>query len=127
MELQIGLSVTKTMIVQEKDSARNVGSGGLDVFATPAMLAFMENVALEMVRPYLSEGSDSVGTSADVKHLKAAPIGSAISCTATITSIEGARLQFTIECFDEGGDLIGTSRHGRYIIDIDRFLSKLKV
>lgn len=127
MELQIGLSVTKTMIVQEKDSARNVGSGGLDVFATPAMLAFMENVALEMVRPYLSEGSDSVGTSADVKHLKAAPIGSAISCTATITAIDGARLQFTIECFDEGGDLIGISRHGRYIIDIERFLSKLKV
>jgi len=91
------------------------------------MLAFMENVALEMVRPYLKSGSDTVGTSADIKHLKASPIGSAISCTATITSFEKSRIQFTIECFDASGDLIGTARHGRYIVDTERFLAKLKV
>lgn len=113
--------------MQEKDSAINVGSGGLNVFATPAMLAFMENIAHEMVRPYLSAGQDSVGTSADIKHLKAAPIGSAISCTATITGIEGAHLQFTIECFDASGALIGTARHGRYVINIERFLASLTV
>lgn len=125
MELKEGLSVTKTIIVQDKDSAKSLGSGGLDVFGTPAMLALMENVALEMVRPYLPEGRDTVGISADLQHLKASPIGEAISCTATITTVEGAKIQFTIECFDSKGDLIGTSRHGRFIVDVERFMSKV--
>jgi len=125
MELKKGISVTKSIIVQDKDSAKSLGSGGLNVFGTPAMLALMENAALEMVRPYLPEGSDTVGTSASIKHLKVSPIGAAISCTATLTDVNGPKLDFTIECFDEAGDLIGSARHGRFVVDVARFMAKI--
>lgn len=124
--MQIGQTFTKTIIVQEKDSARSLGSGGLDVFGTPAMIALMENTALLMVRADLSAGSDTVGIEINVKHLKASPIRAEITCTATITAIDGRKISYAIEAKDASGDLIGTANHERFVVDIEKFMSKIK-
>ena len=79
MEIPVGLKAEKTITVAEKDSAKSLGSGGLDVFGTPAMIALMENVALDMIRPHLPEGSDSVGIMINANHMKASPLGAKIT------------------------------------------------
>lgn len=124
--MQIGDSYKKTITVQDKDSARSLGSGGLDVFGTPAMIALMENTALDMVRPSLPEGSDTVGIEINVKHMKASPIGAIIDCTATITAIDGRKITYTIEAKDASGDTIGTATHDRFVVDMEKFMSKVK-
>ncbi len=123
--MNIGQTYTKTITTQDKDSARALGSGGLDVFGTPAMIALMENVALEMVRPSLPEGSDTVGIEINAKHLKASPIGATITCKATITAIDGRKISYKIEAHDGNGQLIGTATHDRFVIDMEKFMSKL--
>jgi fluoroacetyl-CoA thioesterase len=123
--MEIGQTFTKTIIVQDKDSARSLGSGGLDVFGTPAMIALMENTALLMVRTDLPTGSDTVGIEINAKHLKASPIGAEITCKATITAIEGRKISYTIEAKDSHGDTIGTATHDRFVVDMEKFMSKL--
>ena len=125
MEIKVGLTATKEIIVEEKDSAKSLGSGGLDVFGTPAMIALMENVALDMIRPYLPEGNDSVGIKINTDHLKASPIGAKIKCTAEVTAVDGRKVSYKIECLDESGDKIGFSAHERFVVDMERFMSKL--
>ncbi len=124
--MQVGETSSKRIIVQEKDSARVLGSGGLDVFGTPAMIALMENTALDMVRKDLPKGSDTVGIEINAKHLKASAIGTAIICKATITAIDGRKISYSIEATEEeSGKLIGTAIHDRFIVDIEKFMSKL--
>lgn len=123
--MKVGQTSTKKITVQEKDSAKNLGSGGLDVFGTPAMIALMENVALNMLRNSLPEGSDTVGIEINAKHLKASPIGAEITCTATITVIDGRKISYAIEAKDAKGDIIGTATHDRFVVDIAKFVSKL--
>ncbi len=124
--MQVGETLSKRMIVQEKDSARVLGSGGLDVFGTPAMIALMENTALDMLRNDLPEGSDTVGIEINAKHLKASAIGTAVVCTATITAIDGRKISYSIEAVEEeSGKRIGTATHDRFIVDIEKFMSKL--
>lgn len=125
MEIKIGLTATKEIIVQEKDSARALGSGGLDVFGTPAMIALMENVALDMIRPYIPEGNDSVGIKINADHLKASPIGATIKCTATVTAVDGRKVSYNIACYDGANDKIGFAAHDRFVVDMERFMSKL--
>lgn len=125
MELHKGLESTKEIIVQEKDSAKSLGSGGLNVFGTPAMIALMENVALDMVRQYIPIDSDTVGIEINAKHIKASKIGSKITCTAKITDIDGRKISYDIKAFDESGDIIGTASHQRFIVNVDKFMSKL--
>lgn len=125
MNIPQDLTASKEIIVAEKDSAKSLGSGGLDVFGTPAMIALMENVALDMIRPYLPEGNDSVGIKIDAKHLKASPIGASIKCTASVTAVDGRQVSYKIECFDGAGDKIGFASHDRFVVDTDRFMSKV--
>jgi predicted thioesterase len=124
--MEVGQTFTQTLTVQDKDSARSLGSGGLDVFGTPAMIALMEKTALLMVRPSLEAGTDTVGIEINAKHLKASPIGAEITCTATIRAIDGRKISYTIEAKDGHGETIGTATHDRFIVDMDRFMSKLK-
>jgi len=123
--MEIGQTYTQTIIVQDKDSARSLGSGSLDVFGTPAMIALMENTALEMVRPALPEGNDTVGIEINAKHLKASPIGAKITCKATITAIEGRKISYELIATDASGDTIGSATHDRFVVDIVKFMSKL--
>jgi predicted thioesterase len=116
-------SITQSMIVQPNHTAEFLGSGLLPVFATPALIAFMENTAMQLIE--LPEGSSSVGTSISMKHLKASPIHAKIECTATITKIEGRKYAFTIQATDSVGDIIGEATHERVIVNVERVMQKL--
>jgi predicted thioesterase len=120
-----GLKAEKTFTVDEKNTAASWGSGGLPVFATPAMIALMEFTSLSAVQPLLPEGSSTVGTELNVKHLAASPLGSEIRCTAELIEVDRRRLVFKVEAFDET-DKIGEGTHGRFIVDNDRFLKKIQ-
>ncbi len=126
MEIPVGLELEKTITVQEKDSAKSLGSGGLDVFGTPAMIALMENIALEMIRPHLPEGEDSVGMMINAKHMKASLIGAKITGKARITAVDGKKVSYSIACYDESGATIGEAEHDRFVVTVERFMSKLK-
>ncbi len=121
--MEVGMKNTATEIVAEQNTATKLGSGLLPVYATPAMIALMEKCAAECVAPSLEEGKTSVGTLLNVKHISASPVGIKITCTATLTEIDGRRLVFRVEASDEKG-LIGEGTHERFIVDCDRFLAK---
>ncbi len=121
--MEIGIKHTITETVTADKTAAAVGSGLLPVYATPAMIALMEKCAAECVAPYIEDGKSSVGTMLHVKHLSASPVGITITCTATLTEVDGRRLVFALEASDEKGP-IGEGTHERFVIDIERFMSK---
>ena len=96
----------------------------MDVFATPAMVALMENAAMLAVRDHLPEGSATVGTQISTSHLKASPLGASITASAELIEVDGRRLTFAVKAWDEKGT-IGEGTHTRFVVDRERFLSKL--
>ena len=124
MSLKEGLSITQEMVVSEKDSAKYHKSGKLDVFATPAMVAFMENTAVACIDTELEDGMDTVGIQIDTKHIKATKLGEKVTCTANLVKVDGKKLSFEIEASDKDGQ-IGSAFHIRYIIDPVKFMSRL--
>ena len=123
--MEIGLSYTSTVVVDNSNTAAALGSGDMDVFATPAMVALMENAAMNAVAPHLEQGQTTVGTQITTNHIKASALGATISATATLTAVDGRSLTFTIVA-SEGDKTIGEGTHTRFIVDRERFLSKLK-
>ncbi len=124
--MEVGQTYSQVITVREQDSAIALGSGTLMVFGTPAMIAYMENTALKMVESDLPAGSGTVGIEMNAKHTKASAIGAKITISAKITEIDGRRIAYAIEAKDEKGDLIGSADHQRFIVDAERFMSKLK-
>ena len=118
-----GLSLKQTKVVTFEDTAANYGSGFLEVFATPGLLAFMEHTSLMLVQPFLEPGFGTVGTTVNITHLKATPVGANIECMATLTEIDGNSLTFNVVVSDETGK-IGEGTHSRFIIDEKRFMKK---
>ena len=112
-----------TMMVTEDKTAKAMGSGDLPVLATPAMIALMEKTACESVAPYLEEGSGTVGTELNVKHVAATPIGMQVTCETELVEVDGRRLVFHVKASDEAG-LIGEGTHERFIINNEKFQSK---
>ncbi len=102
--------------VNENNTALKMKSGGLMVYATPAMIALAEQAAYKSVEPYLEEGQGTVGTLMNVKHLAATPVGMEITAKSELTSIEGRKLTFKIEVFDER-EKIGEGVHERFIVN----------
>lgn len=121
--LEAGIRGTQEMIVTEDKTAKAYGSGTLEVFATPAMIAFMENTAYKSVAQYLGEGSGTVGTQLNVKHMAATPVGMKVTCETELTKIEGRALTFAVKAYDECG-LIGEGTHERFIILEEKFQAK---
>ncbi|MBQ6725199.1 MAG: thioesterase family protein [Bacteroidales bacterium] len=126
MEIDIrkGIENQLTKAVLDSDSASNCGSGLLPVFATPSLVAFMEQTAHTSVEKLLPEGLTTVGAEIDVKHLKATPLGMQVRCHSTLVETDGRRLVFNIEAYDEVAK-IGEAVHIRYIVDSKRFMDKL--
>lgn len=122
--MQIGKKYTSTMIVEEKHLACYVGSGDLPVFATPMMMALMENAAMLCVADELENGSSTVGGQISSSHLKPTGLGKTVTATAELVSAEGRKLKFKVSASDEGG-LIGEGEHLRFIIDKEKFMSKV--
>lgn len=119
-----GIENETTKVVSEADSASNCGSGLLPVFATPALIALMEQTAHTSIENLLPEGSTSVGAEINVKHLKATPLGMQVRCHSKLVEINGRRMVFEIEAYDEIAK-IGEAVHVRYIVDSKRFMDKL--
>lgn len=124
INIPIQLEYRLTKIVNPEDTANRYGSGLLEVFATPALVAFMEQTCHTAIQPYLPEGFSSVGTEVSIKHLKATPLGDTVKCKAILQQAEGRKLIFSVTAYDSNG-LIGEGTHTRFIIDIQRFMAKL--
>ena len=122
--MEIGLKHESTTVVSAANTAATLGSGDMDVFATPAMVALMENAAMLAVKDHLPEGSATVGTLINTSHLKASPLGATITASAELTAVDGRRLTFAVKAWDEKG-IIGEGSHTRFVVDRERFLSKL--
>ncbi len=121
--LRIGMKAEKTEPVTNDNTAKKYGSGGVEVYATPAMVGLMEGTCLAAVDPHLPEGMATVGTDLNIKHLAATPVGMKVRATAELTEIAGKRLTFAVKAFDDR-ELIGEGTHERYIIDLNKFLQK---
>ena len=121
--LQVGLSSKIETVVTENDTASSFGSGGIKVLATPMMIGLMENAAHSAVDLHLPEGYATVGTRVDVRHIAATPVGMKVYATAQLTGIEGRKLQFKVEAYDEK-EKIGEGSHERFIINVERFMER---
>jgi predicted thioesterase len=123
--MEIGLTFTSTTVVDNTNTAVALGSGDMEVFASPAMVALMENAAMNAVAPHLEAGQTTVGTEISTTHIKASALGATITATATLTAIEGRKLTFAVTAHD-GDNIIGEGTHTRFIVDRERFLAKVK-
>lgn len=122
--IKVGLIGESITTVTEDLTAKVMGSGRIDVYATPAMIALMEAASVAAIDPNLSNDKASVGISIDVRHLAATPIGERIIAMAEITHIEGKRVTLEVRAWDEQ-ELIGEGSHTRYVIDVDDFMDRL--
>ena len=123
MELKVGLIGSAEVLVSENNTAKTMGSGALDVFATPAMIALMEKAASLALKTFIDEECSTVGTMINVKHMAATPIGMNVTARAELLEIDGKRLVFTVEAFDGKGK-IGEGLHERFVINAQKFISK---
>lgn len=121
--METGIKGKKSIVVNEMNTASAMGSGMLPVFATPSMIALMENVACSSVQGYLENGQGTVGTSIQVKHVSATPLGMEVTCETELVEIDRKRLVFQVKAYDKDG-LIGEGTHERFIIENERFLQK---
>lgn len=124
MQVIPGIKGEKSAVVTLELTARHMGSGGLDVYATPAMIALMEAAAVAALDLLLPVGQGSVGIALDVKHLAATPLGLTVRAEAEITAVEGKRVTFVVRAWDDR-ELIGEGTHTRYIIDTARFMERV--
>ena len=123
MSITAGMKGRAETVVTPENTAAAVGSGLVPVFATPAMIALMENAAVNAVQTGLEPGQGTVGTRLEVTHDAATPVGMKVWAEAELTAVEGRKLTYTVAAFDEAGP-IGKGIHQRFIIQADRFLAK---
>jgi fluoroacetyl-CoA thioesterase len=122
--LKEGMEFTIEKTVEPIEAACQIGSGGLEVFATPHMIALMERTAYRAVQSELPEGETTVGTEVNIKHLKATAIGKGVKCIAKLVKVDGRKLDFEVVVF-EGEDKIGEGTHQRFIINSEKFMARL--
>lgn len=116
-----GIEYKMTITVSEKETAEMLGSGGLPVYATPSMICHFELAAYRLAEQY---GHQTVGTKVNISHLRACRPGTEVTVTATLTEIEGRRMEFAVKAEDSQG-LLGEGTHQRFAIDPEKFMAKL--
>lgn len=121
--LQTGIKGSAGEIVSETNCADAMKSGGLKVYATPSMIALMEQAAYKSVAALLDEGKGTVGTRMNVSHISATPVGMEVTAVSELVEIDGRRLVFKVEASDGRGK-IGEGTHERFIIDNQAFQEK---
>lgn len=124
-KLTPGLTNEIETVVTEADTAERLSSGLVPVFGTPALVGLMENAAVRALEGHLPLGQTSVGGRIDVRHLAATPVGMRVRARAELVEVEGRRLAFRIEAWDEV-ELIGKATHERFVVDVERFIKKAK-
>lgn len=120
-DLQLGARGEATVMVKTENTAKAMGSGLLDVFATPALVALMETAAVKALEPF---AISSVGVALDIQHLAATPIGMTVRAAAELVEADRRRLVFQVQAFDDI-ELVGQGRHERFLIDDEKFLNKV--
>lgn len=120
----IGRKRIETRTVESIDTALTMGSGDLEVYATPAMVAFMEYTSKELIRSFLSPEETTVGISLHVSHVRATPVGHEISVSAVISEVEGRKITLRLEAHDKE-HLIGEGFHERVVVDREKFMGKI--
>ncbi|WP_407397055.1 thioesterase family protein [Anaerovibrio sp.] len=122
-EIKVGLKNTVTEKVTDKNTAKTMGSGSLDVYATPAMTCLMEKAATEALEPLLSDGWTTVGISLNVQHKAATPLGLGVRAEAEVTAVDGRRITFEVKAFDDKEE-IGSGTHERFAVMKEKFMGK---
>ena len=126
MALEPGLVNEIQMTVEESDTARYSGGENLPaVFATPRLISYMERAAHQAIVPYLEEGQTSVGTSVNIRHMGATPVGMQVRFRAELLEVDRRRLRFKVEAWDDV-EKVGEGEHERFIIDLERFNQRLE-
>ena len=123
MEITVGLKGEVATLVETSDTALEVGSGSLRVYATPCMAALMEGAACEALDGCLGEDMTTVGIELNLKHVAATPVGMEVRAEAEVTAVDGKIISFTITAFDEAGK-IGEAEHKRAIVNCQKFLDR---
>ena len=122
--IEIGLTHTSQLTVTEAVTAIEMGSGDMPVLATPAMMALMENAAMLAVADHLPEGCTTVGGHIASSHIKPSKLGDTVTATATVTRVDGKKIEFKLEA-RSGETLLGEGTHLRFIVDKEKFMSRL--
>ena len=123
MDIVIGMKGQAFAQVDREDTAKEVGSGALMVYATPCMVDLMEGAACEAIEACLPEGQTSVGTALNIAHISATPVGHEVRAEAEVTAVEGKKITFSLAAYDEAGE-IGHGTHTRVIVNSQKFLEK---
>ena len=123
MEIIVGMKGEAGTTVEREDTAAEVGSGSLLVYATPCMVALMEGAACEAIEEALPEGQTTVGTELNIQHLSATPVGLEVRAEAVVTAVEGKIITFELHAYDEAGE-IGKGTHKRCLVNSQKFLDK---
>ncbi|MGI6662874.1 MAG: thioesterase family protein [Bacillota bacterium] len=123
--VEIGIQGRATVKVTQSNLASSTGSGAVDVFSTPSLVLLMEEAAMDALKPYMEPGESSVGTLVNIRHISPTPLGLTVTATATLTEIDGRRLVFHVEARDEL-DKVGEGTHERFLISVDRFISRAR-
>lgn len=121
--LKAGIKGRQEVMVTEDNSASALGSGLLEVFATPAMAALIEKTAWMSVDPYMNDGEGTVGTVLNIKHMAATPVGMKVWCESELIEVDKRRLLFRVEVFDATGK-VGEGEHERFVINNEKFMAK---
>lgn len=123
MDIAVGSKAEVFTLAEREDTAREVGSGDLLVYATPCMAALMEGAACEAIADALGEDQTTVGTSLSIEHTSATPVGLEVRAEAEVTAVDGKTITFSVRAFDEAGE-IGHGTHTRVIVNSQKFLEK---
>lgn len=123
MDITVGMKAEVSTLVEKEDTAEQVGSGSLLVYATPCMVALMEGAACEAIADALGDVETTVGIELNIRHLSATPVGLEVRAEAEVTAVEGKVITFSVHAYDEAGE-IGNGTHKRAIVNTQRFLDK---
>ena len=123
MEITVGMKGEVSTLVEREDTAKEVGSGSLLVYATPCMVALMEGAACEAIEEAMDESKTSVGTELNIQHISATPVGLEVRAEAVVTAVDGKVITFDVTAYDEAGE-IGKGTHKRVIVPTQKFLEK---
>jgi len=123
MDITVGMKGIAETVAEREDTAKEVGSGDLLVYATPCMVALMEGAACEAIAEALGDNQTTVGTALNIEHISATPVGLEVRAEAEVTAVEGKIITFAVTAFDEAGE-IGRGTHKRVIVNAQKFLEK---
>ena len=123
MEITVGMKAEVFSFVEKEDTAKEVGSGSLLVYATPCMVALMEGAACEAIEEAMGDDKTSVGTELNIQHISATPVGMDVRAEAVVTAVDGKVITFELHAYDESGE-IGHGTHKRVVVSSQKFLEK---